>query len=1403
MLAIWHALMFVHAGLLRNSPAPPGLVLREGEDVISAVTAHCLQVGCGGADAVGMAGLGELRRHIADPRVARMLEMSDWTVRNETARMVAHVDAFLDGRVPAPRRGCPSTAGATDPTAAAEPQLLAAACPISASDYALANGSLDPAAWVELGKRLFVGDHVQLATAALVRALLLRPENVTLALEAAGFVATAAHVDGRARAAEFYYGCVEAMVDTASAEGRAARWGLRVKRAQLVPPVVHARSTDDAQRWHGAVLRKLRELQRRASAPEAQSDMKPGTDAAAAAAAAGAGRTPGHLPLLPSPYDHVGLTLFNLAHYGENDVEVMQNMGAAYDLLCPDLRALLCPACIAAASAQASEAHEAEVAATQAAAGDANTRGNWTAQPSPAPPPPPRCARPRVIRVGFVSPYLSDHSIGRMLVATLSMLAERHGRPEPRRRHGRLRWRSLGCWADMIEQRAMPALEGTRSWVNGPYQHRSDAIRRCAAAAEAVHGEGAVFALQDDGYCTGAPSGKLGFSRYGRSDACAATGKGGPWANEVYRLEQAEREEGGGEEEEMACSARDGAGSGRDCDGTAVEGRCVPPALPLLELHVFHVHGGEADDAVQRAINGSAHFAHLLPLEDPAAARVALGAAAMDVLVYCDIGLDPFPYFLAAARLAPVQAAWWGHPSTTGLATVDWFVSHTAAEPFDAENHYTERLWRLAHLNTAEFEQQPRQRRQPSHYAAAPGGVAATPASSGFDWLEGPEHSLQPLGSATGLGVPLGAPLFFVFGRLFKLHPRFDDAVCTLLRTVPTAFVVLVAERNTVWSAALHARLVERLTSEGEGLAGRVRLTHYWNFVSSLQGATAVLDSFPYGGCLTVLEALSVGVPVVTLAGSSLRGRLGAAILWQMADGVAAAGHVAEAATLRALVAADEEEYAATASRLATDPPFRERCAAAVELGYGGGFHRNAAAADDWADFIRHAAADASTLRRQQGLTQDQLLRRAQGAAAPVPPISISVLGGGASGNGGGSGGSATLTQGSDFAIRVEMKGAEGLAQPWQSLCVRPGGGRHKTYGCVRAEALRWDGTAALLHASGFDAGEHTVAAALVDKWGRAVATATPLRLFVGEGSGDSGGGGSAGDSAGRGVGGEWRVGERVALLVETRRHPLLGAVVGTVCAALGPAWPIQIFHGPDNGAWLAALPRLRKLREAGFAITLVALDARLGDPLPLDTQARYSFLLASASFWRRVTGERVLLFQTDAVLCGPAHPERPRIEDFDAFDYVGAPWAIGLASGGQRGHPVCAEFAPERCVGNGGLSLRRRSLMVRVCEAFVCNRLEDQFFALHAPMVGGALPDEATALRFSVEGVYDGQTVPFGVHAPHKHLSGEQLFELLRRCPEAKLLLGFEVGFNIERINSTRLADASDPPLPRRVVHI
>ena len=40
-----------------------------------------------------------------------------------------------------------------------------------------------------------------------------------------------------------------------------------------------------------------------------------------------------------------------------------------------------------------------------------------------------------------------------------------------------------------------------------------------------------------------------------------------------------------------------------------------------------------------------------------------------------DVGMDPATLTWAAARLAPVQVTLWGHPTTTGLSSIDYFVS--------------------------------------------------------------------------------------------------------------------------------------------------------------------------------------------------------------------------------------------------------------------------------------------------------------------------------------------------------------------------------------------------------------------------------------------------------------------------------------------------------------------------------------------------------------------------------------------------------------------------------------------------------------------------------------------------------------------------------------------------------
>ena len=71
-------------------------------------------------------------------------------------------------------------------------------------------------------------------------------------------------------------------------------------------------------------------------------------------------------------------------------------------------------------------------------------------------------------------------------------------------------------------------------------------------------------------------------------------------------------------------------------------------------------------------------------------------------------------YALAFSRLAPVQCVTWGHPVTTGIPTLDYFISSDLLEADGAEDHYTERLVRLKTLPIYYYrpEVPPRSRRR-------------------------------------------------------------------------------------------------------------------------------------------------------------------------------------------------------------------------------------------------------------------------------------------------------------------------------------------------------------------------------------------------------------------------------------------------------------------------------------------------------------------------------------------------------------------------------------------------------------------------------------------------------------------------------------------------------------------
>ena len=114
-----------------------------------------------------------------------------------------------------------------------------------------------------------------------------------------------------------------------------------------------------------------------------------------------------------------------------------------------------------------------------------------------------------------------------------------------------------------------------------------------------------------------------------------------------------------------------------------------------FEISCYHV-GARTDDLTRRIMRASNHFHHLPGNVEAAARRIK--SDRLHLLVHTDVGMNPATLQLAALRLAPVQCKGWGHPVTTGLPTMDYYLSSDLMEPEEARSHYSETLVRLPDL---------------------------------------------------------------------------------------------------------------------------------------------------------------------------------------------------------------------------------------------------------------------------------------------------------------------------------------------------------------------------------------------------------------------------------------------------------------------------------------------------------------------------------------------------------------------------------------------------------------------------------------------------------------------------------------------------------------------------------
>ena len=299
-----------------------------------------------------------------------------------------------------------------------------------------------------------------------------------------------------------------------------------------------------------------------------------------------------------------------------------------------------------------------------------------------------------------------------------------------------------------------------------------------------------------------------------------------------------------------------------------------------FEVHV--VGFAEPKDPVAQQIAESADHFHIAP-PDIAAARDVIERLHPDIIVYPDIGMEPLTYFLAHARLAPVQCAVWGHPLTTGIDSIDYFISGAEFEADGPDGHYSEKLFCLS----------------------GPATVYQRP-------------EIQRHFSASELGLDPARRSYFCGQSLFKMQPDFDALLAGILRADEQGEVLLVEGGHAAWSRLLR----ERFARDFPDVASRIRFLPrlgYDAFLSLTAQADVLLDTTQWSGGNTALESIALGQPMVMLPGRFMRGRISA--------GMYRVCGVTETICDR------PETYIETAVRLANDRIWRDELQSRIRKG--------------------------------------------------------------------------------------------------------------------------------------------------------------------------------------------------------------------------------------------------------------------------------------------------------------------------------------------------------------------------------------------------------------------------------------------------------------------------------------
>ena len=278
----------------------------------------------------------------------------------------------------------------------------------------------------------------------------------------------------------------------------------------------------------------------------------------------------------------------------------------------------------------------------------------------------------------------------------------------------------------------------------------------------------------------------------------------------------------------------------------------------------------------------SFHFIHNLGDQKAGELIRSLG---IDILINLNGYYGAYRMGLFSLRPAPTQINFLGFPGTLGASYMDYIIVDKTVVPKDSAQFYSEKIIYLPRCYQPNNEMRP--------------------AFSG-------SYSKETLGLTSSEFV------FASFNNNYKLTPTHFALWLEILKMNPHSVLALLLDNSFGQQNILNIAGMNGIDSSRIKFLGRCSLAEH---LARHQAVDVFLDTAPYTGHTTLSDAIWMGVPTISLAGTTFPGRVSKSLL--------------SAVAMDDLVVRTPQEYLSLATRVAHEPKFladlRERLARGIK----------------------------------------------------------------------------------------------------------------------------------------------------------------------------------------------------------------------------------------------------------------------------------------------------------------------------------------------------------------------------------------------------------------------------------------------------------------------------------------